>query len=577
MELPVHFQATPCTIRASLIKEGEARQVKNPRRQANSLSMEELMANMKERGLLQPILVRRVGEGYELVAGSRRLKAFKTIFGEDKEIPALLRDFTAEEAHAAATSENTHREPMTPVEEAEAAAKVLGDCGGEKSEAARRMGWSLPTLEKRLSLMYATESVRAALQDGKILLGHAELLAACRKEAQEEAIASLLAAPKLMTVEALKAYINAASLELASSIFDKADCGTCVHNSGNQTALFTEAIQEGRCTNKQCFDRKTEDRLGEIVKSLKDEFQVVRVVRPGENFTVIPLVGEGPKGVGVEQALACRTCEKFGAAVSGVPDKLGRVYRNLCMDVPCNVRMVAKRIAAEKVLEQSGSGPDGGTLHQNSAAGGAQGAASVPSKGGAKSGKPTSASSEPSMRVKEYREKLWRQVFKRVVTNANLADNRSVLMALCLTNPGHLNSGALKEDLKDVLPLSSMPSFGSVLQAVRDLDQKVLGQALGAIAGNVKDGSMGMDLKDVVSTLKCFEVKLEDYWKVSSDFFSLLTKNEIDAVAQELGIKSAMGAEYAKARSLGKDDFIAAIMAVKGFDYTGRIPKLMTW
>lgn len=577
MELSVQPDAVPRLIRASLIKEGEERQVKNPRSKSSALSDEELLANMRAQGLLAPILVRPVGDGYELVAGGRRLKAHKIIYGEDHEIAALVRHLTPEEAHAAATSENTHREAMSPVDEAHAAAKVLGDCGGDKSEAARRMGWSLPTLEKRLSLMNATETVRAALQDGKILLGHAELLAACRKEAQEEAIASLLKAPKLMTVEALKAYISSASLELASAIFDKADCSACLHNSGNQAALFTQAIQEGRCTNKQCFDQKTEHRLGEIVDSLKDEYQVVRLVRAGENFTVIPLVGEGPKGVGVEQAQACRTCQKYGAAVSAVPDKLGRVYKNLCMDVPCNVRMVAKRIAVEKEQAQTGPGSEAPDAAPNDTGREATGTASASPKTGAKPAKAKTATSEPSTRVKEYREKLWRQVFKRVVTSANLADNRSVLLALCLTNPSHLNSTALKEDLKDVLSLSAMPAFGSVLQAVRDLDQKVLGQALGAIAANVKDGSMGMELKDVVSTLKCFEVKLEAHWKVSSDFFSLLTKNEIDAVAQELGIKSAMGADYAKARALGKDDFIAAIMAVKGFDYTGRIPKLMTW
>ena len=559
---------------------------RNPRRYFGPTEMAELEASIRAQGVLMPILLRPLGEQagqFQIVAGERRYRAAQAVFGPDGEIPARIKQMTDEEADAAALAENIERADMTPVEEAEAAARVLGNCQGNRDEAAKRLGWSRSTLDKRLSLMYATDKVREALQEGKIMLGHAELLAVCRKESQDSTIDLLLKQDKMMTVAELKAHIDRAALELDKAIFKQDECVACVHNSGNQSALFAEAISGGRCTNKACYESKTEAELEARAAQLRDEFQVVRIVRPGENLTLKMLVAEGPKGVGVEQAQACRVCKSFGAVVSAVPDKLGVTYKNVCMDVPCNTQMVAKRVAAEEAAKAP---PQSAQATAQADAGGTTQAQpskdpKAPSAKGQQKGKATGDAAptypEPSNRVKEYREKLWRAIFKRVVLKLSIEDNRIVLLALCLTAPGKIDRNALAKDLEAVCPVSSTEGAGSALLKLRDLEKPQLASALQSIAANVSDGVMGLEIKEVVGVLKAFDVKVADHWKVSADFFNLLTKNEIDAVCTEIGITQAMGGDYAKARNQGKEDYIKSILSIKDFDYRGRIPKLVTW
>jgi ParB family chromosome partitioning protein len=536
--------------------------------------MAEMEASIRAQNLLQPILLRPhpVHDGkFEIVAGERRFRAFKAVFGDDANIPSLTRVLTDAEARTAALTENVIRANMTPVEEAQAAAKILGETQGNREEAAKILGWKLAMLDSRLALMHATDAVRQALQDKKILLGHAELLAVCRKEAQETALAQLLKQEKLMPVSDLKAFLEKSSLLLNLAIFDKSECATCHHNSDQQSALFAESISGGRCTNKSCFEGKTEGELNKRVSVLKDEYQVVRLVRPGENFTIKPLLANGDKGVGDEQALACQTCKNFGAVVSGVPDSLGKVYKQMCMDVACNDKMVKARIDATKQKEQPA--PDAGA---KKAGEGTQSGSKPAAKPAPEKTKPVGT--EPTGRIVEYREKLWRMIFCQVVGKMNVVDNRTVLMAIVLSRPGVLDSHALQEAMDPELPFcKNSHSMKESLAGLRKCTQEQLGAALQKVAAHVSSGQSGIEIKDVVAVLASYEVDIAKHWKVSKPFFDLLTKNEIEAVCTELGIKQAMGAEYAKARNGGKDDFIKAILGLTSFEYRGKVPKLMNW
>lgn len=552
---------------------------RNPRQFFCPDLQKDLEESIRTQGVLQPILIRPIANNqFSLVAGERRLRAFKSVFGDNAEIPVLVRQMTDEEADAAALVENIERADMTPVEEAEAAARLLGQCKGDRDDTAKRLGWSKSTLDKRLALMYASEKVRAALQEKKIHLGHAELLSACRKESQDTALDHLLTQEKMMTVSELKAYLETNALHLDGAIFDKVDCTACHHNSGNQATLFAEAISGGRCTNKQCFDQKTEAKINDQVKVLSDEYQVVRIFRPGDNLTVINLVADGPKGVGQEQALACKVCKDYGAVISTVPDKLGREYKGMCMNVPCHTQHVAAKLKAENAASKAqASNPEPGTTD-----------ATPPTQAGSKepktatsaaAAKPATkpASSEPSNRVKEHREKLWRLIFEKAIAKLPVAENRMVLMALCLTNPSVLSKSALAKVLEPLLGSNASKGPADLMKAISNLDQAQLGGALNHIAACVNDGQSPLGIKDVTGILKFFNVKVENYWKVDKTFFDLLTKNELDAVCEEIGIKAAMGNLYAKARNGSKEEFTTAVLAVKDFEYRGCIPKLVSY
>ncbi|WP_055077789.1 ParB/RepB/Spo0J family partition protein [Pseudanabaena sp. 'Roaring Creek'] len=94
-----------------------------PRRYFDPVKMQELQESIRHHGILEPILVRPLGDGYELVAGERRLRAAKEL--ELKEIPAIIHELTTEEAYEIALIENLQREELNPVEETEAILQIL--------------------------------------------------------------------------------------------------------------------------------------------------------------------------------------------------------------------------------------------------------------------------------------------------------------------------------------------------------------------------------------------------------------------------------------------------------------------
>jgi ParB family transcriptional regulator, chromosome partitioning protein len=317
----------------------------NPRTYFDAAEMEELTASVREKGVIQPVIVRTLADGgYALVAGGRRFRAAMTAHGEDYEIPVVVKEIDEIEAKQLAIIENIQRADMSPAEEAIAAAEQVGLCKGDRDEVARIFGWSRVTLDKRLALMNCSATVLEALSTRQILLGHAELLAALPRETQDKLLPVIIKEGK--PVAEVKKTIEQVSCSLSAAIFDKTDCAGCPHNSSTQGEMFGESIATGNCTNRACYNEKTEKQLESVASNLRDDYPVVRIVRAGDNHTRIQLAVEGPKGVGEEQAKACHACQNYGAAVSGLPDSIGNVYKGQCFDTVCNMRMVAKRLQA---------------------------------------------------------------------------------------------------------------------------------------------------------------------------------------------------------------------------------------
>ncbi len=564
--MEAHTLSAP-RIRVNMIVEG-----RNPRTTADydQEELKEFAESIRASGgVATPILLRPWQEGkFQLVAGWRRWRSTIIAYGDGDEvtIPADIRVLTDEEADHLALVENTDRKAMTPLDEAEGAARILATCKGDRGEAARQLGWKQHMLDQRLALMYAIPEVRAALRKKDILLGHAELLAGLRKESQQQALASLMAAPALIEVGTFKSMLERMALSLGNAIFDKADCAGCQHNSGTQQAMFGEAIKDGNCTNKVCYDAKVDTVVQSRAKALESDYQVVRIVRAGDNFTLAHLQAEGPKGVGTEQAFACRSCQNFGAAVSAMADSAGKVYRDQCMDTPCHTRMVAARIRSEQEAAKPKVAPATATEGKES------GAAKQPAS--KVSGAPLEKV-EPSKAVIEYRERVWRAIFSKVTLAADPATNRCILLALAFTRSSHLDGRAMSSKAMEVgIDLNGI-STAEVLDKALQLQQQVLGNAVGLIAGHT---STTLPINDVVGMLKVLNVQIADHWKVNAEFFDLLTKNEIDFVCTKIGIKEAMSGAYAKVQAGKKDDYIKAIMGLGAdFKYEGRIPPFMNW
>ena len=145
-----------------------------PRRSFDEEGLAELAASIRSCGILQPLTVRRAGDGSELVAGERRLRAAR-IAGL-REVPCLVAQVGEEDSALLALMENLQRRDLDCWEEAHAIARLISRYGLSQEEAARRLGRAQPTVANKLRLLRLPEDVRALLRENGLTERHARAL-----------------------------------------------------------------------------------------------------------------------------------------------------------------------------------------------------------------------------------------------------------------------------------------------------------------------------------------------------------------------------------------------------------------
>lgn len=149
-----------------------------PRKTFTDSELADLAASIKEKGVLQPILLRTVQNKphtYEIVAGERRFRASK--MAGLNEIPALIKSISPENAMEIALIENVQRENLNPIEEAAAYKNLMECCDYELPDVARLIGKSESYIRNMLRLTSLPESVQTLVSDGKISASHARTIA----------------------------------------------------------------------------------------------------------------------------------------------------------------------------------------------------------------------------------------------------------------------------------------------------------------------------------------------------------------------------------------------------------------
>ncbi len=146
-----------------------------PRRHVDDVAIAELAASIAEKGMLQPILVRPRGEGFEIVAGERRFRAASR--AGLASVPVVVRDLDDRETLEVAIVENLQREDLNPVEEARAF-KQLMDFGSSQEEVGRAVGRSRSAVANSLRLLTLPDEALAALEAGEISAGHGRAILA---------------------------------------------------------------------------------------------------------------------------------------------------------------------------------------------------------------------------------------------------------------------------------------------------------------------------------------------------------------------------------------------------------------
>ena len=149
--------------------------VPNPRQpRADMVNLEDLAASIKEKGIAQPVIVRRVGDKYELVAGERRWRAAKK--AGFKSIPAITRAYTDEDSLEIALIENIQREDLNAMEEAEAYAKLSQEFNLTQDEIAKKVGKNRSTVANTLRLLELPDPIQKSIRKGELTAGHARPL-----------------------------------------------------------------------------------------------------------------------------------------------------------------------------------------------------------------------------------------------------------------------------------------------------------------------------------------------------------------------------------------------------------------
>ncbi|NLW23792.1 MAG: nucleoid occlusion protein [Clostridia bacterium] len=154
-----------------------------PRRVFERVHLEELAQSIKELGVLQPIIVRKVGTGYELVAGERRLRACQML--DLKTIPAIIRNLSDKEIAEIAIIENLQREDLNYFEEAEGYARLIKEFGLTQEKIAKRVGKSQSTIANKLRLLNISPAVRGQISVDVITERHARALLKLASEEQQ--------------------------------------------------------------------------------------------------------------------------------------------------------------------------------------------------------------------------------------------------------------------------------------------------------------------------------------------------------------------------------------------------------
>ena len=145
-----------------------------PRKDFEINALSQLAASLRQSGVIQPVVVRRAGQGYQLIVGERRWRAAK-LAGLEK-IPAVVREATDAESLELALIENLLREDLNPIEEAEAYQKLLAQFAWTQEELAERVGKDRSSIANCLRLLKLPESIQADLRAGRLTMGHARAL-----------------------------------------------------------------------------------------------------------------------------------------------------------------------------------------------------------------------------------------------------------------------------------------------------------------------------------------------------------------------------------------------------------------
>jgi len=157
-----------------------------PRQEFSAPELDEMAVSVREKGIITPLLVSRVADGYQLIAGERRWRAAQK--AGLLSVPVVVRDATPDEALELALIENIHRKDLNPIEEAVAYSRLLEQTDMTQEALGQRLGKDRSTIANLLRLLTLPNSIQKDVIDGRLSMGHARLLAGIKDRHEQNVL-----------------------------------------------------------------------------------------------------------------------------------------------------------------------------------------------------------------------------------------------------------------------------------------------------------------------------------------------------------------------------------------------------
>lgn len=243
-----------------------------PRKIFDETAIEELASSIIEHGIIQPIVVRKSGRKYEIVAGERRYRAAK--LAGLAEVPVIVKDFTEQQMMEVAILENLQREDLTPIEEAEAYNSLIDKLNFTQDDLAKRLGKSRPHIANLIRLLQLPDEIRDFVNEGKLTMGHGRALLGLKNKRRIPEVANKVIRDHL-NVRQLEKYIQ--DINETVSRETKAP-NKDIHTEATESQLreyFGTQVQIRKAKNKGKIEIEfySEDDLHRILEILNIEEQ----------------------------------------------------------------------------------------------------------------------------------------------------------------------------------------------------------------------------------------------------------------------------------------------------------------
>lgn len=534
----------------------------NPRKNFKGPEFDSLVESVRQKGVLEPILVRPLNGGgsFEIVAGERRFRASQK--AALPAIPAIVHEMTDEEAFEVMTIENLHREDLSEVEEAECFKHYLDAKGPEAAnELSERTGINEQYIRRRVRLLTLPKQVIDAWRDGKILYGHCEqLMRLSRKEQIMEYLRALTDEGEWgydgpMTVNDLKHQIDSLSPKMAAAKFDTKQCAQCTMNSSIQAGLFGDDFgtekKKDCCLNPACFKKKQTEWLSknwqktDFYKKYKTtgwQFaEDIRNQRCGEDYFYIY-----DYHIKKEKDLPCTLCKDF-MTILGVD--LAEISGRTCLgDQGC----------FKKTFQISNSGGEKKT---------------------------TSKDRGPEFQDRFYREAIRQRTttmgfedvrMLRLVVFALIKNDYKIKDEFCQSSGVKKGQYSFYDTHKVWSALENMP----IEDVIRWISQVTLFSTLDNMQISVSREDGNLKVKHLIA--KHFGIDLATDWMITKDYLQRKTIPEIVGIGKELKIFDAPEVKaFAQGKlkmknenwaGMKKKDLIRLFLE-SGVDLAGKVPK----